>query len=72
MTKDGDARDPTMVRDLPVGSVVRMRDGATAKVTGNPGDGGWLLVTVVECVDDPSRVGSDDMVFCIDVVEVLG
>jgi hypothetical protein len=66
-----EARDPTMVRGLPVGSVVTVRDGATAVVTGNPGDGGWLLVTVVECPDDPSRVGTDDMVFCIDVVNII-
>jgi hypothetical protein len=39
-------------RDLPVGARVKRRDGAILEVTGNPGDGAWLLVRVVEDPND--------------------
>ena len=58
-------------RDLPVGARVKHRDGAILEVTGNPGDGAWLLVRVVEDPNDPSQVGQEDMVFFTDVVAVV-
>ena len=58
-------------RDLPVGARVQRRDGAILEVTGNPGDGAWLLVRVVEDANDPSRVGEEDMVFFTDVEAVV-
>ena len=58
-------------RDLPVGARVRRRDGAILEVTGNPGDGAWLLVRVVEDPNDPSRAGEEDMVFFTDVEAVV-
>ena len=58
-------------RDLPVGARVKRKDGAILEVTGNPGDGAWLLVRVVEDPHDPSIVGQEDMVFFTDVVAVL-
>ena len=58
-------------RDLPVGARVKRRDGAILEVTGNPGDGAWLLVRVVENPNDPSRVGEEDMVFFTDVEAVV-
>ena len=58
-------------RDLPVGAKVKRRDGAILEVTGNPGDGAWLLVRVVEDPNDPSQVGQDDMVFFTDVEAVV-
>jgi hypothetical protein len=58
-------------RDLPVGARVKRRDGAILEVTGNPGDGAWLLVRVVEDPNDPSRVGEEDMVFFTDVEAVV-
>ena len=58
-------------RDLPVGARVKRRDGAILEVTGNPGDGAWLLVRVVEDPHDPSRVGEEDMVFFTDVEAVV-
>lgn len=58
-------------RDLPVGARVKRRDGAILEVTGNPGDGAWLLVRVVEDPHDPSRVGQEDMVFFTDVEAVV-
>src|SRR5207248_4877074 len=56
---------------LPVGARVKHRDGAILEVTGNPRDGAWLLVRIVEDPHDPSRVGQEDMVFFTDVEAVV-
>jgi hypothetical protein len=61
----------SIYRDLPVGARVKRRDGAILEVTGNPRDGAWLLVRVVEDPNDPSRVGEEDMVFFTDVEAVV-
>ena len=58
-------------RELPVGARVRRTDGAILEVTGNPGDGAWLMVRIVEDLHDPSRVGQEDMVFFTDVEAVV-
>ena len=58
-------------RDLPVGARVKRKDGAILEVTGNPGDGAWLLVRVVEDPHDPASVGQEDMVFFTDVEAVI-
>lgn len=59
------------LQDLPVGSKVRLRNGAIAEVTENPRDGGWIFIRFVEHPEDPSRTGEDDMAFCDDVVAVV-
>jgi hypothetical protein len=53
-------------RDLPVGLKVKMTNGAVGEITGNPGDGAWLLIKYVEH-PEASQVGQDDMVFFTDV-----
>ena len=58
-------------RELPVGARVKRKDGAILEVTGNPSDGAWLLVRIVEDPNDPSRVGQEDMVFFTDVEAVV-
>ena len=58
-------------RELPVGAKVRRKDGAILEVTGNPGDGAWLLVRVVEAPHDPASVGQEDMIFFTDVESVV-
>ena len=58
-------------RDLPVGARVKHRDGAILEVTGNPRDGAWLLVRIVEDPNNPSSVGQEDMVFFTDVEAVV-
>jgi hypothetical protein len=58
-------------RDLPVGARVKRKDGAILEITGNPRDGAWLLVRVVEDPRDPARVGEEDMVFFTDVEAVV-
>jgi hypothetical protein len=55
-------------RDLPVGTLVRLRDGSTAAVTGNPRDGAWLLVKIVDPGADTALPESEEMVFYTDVI----
>jgi len=55
-------------RDLPVGTLVSLRDGSTAEVTGNPRDGAWLLVKIVDPGTDPAQPGSEEMVFYTDII----
>ena len=45
--------------------------GATAEVVENPKDGVWVFAKYVTCPDDPSLVGTEDMFFAADIVEVL-
>ena len=63
--------DTVSLQDLPEGARVRLRNGAVAEVTANPRDGGWIFIRFLECPDDPSKVGQDDMAFCTDVLEVV-
>ena len=63
--------DTVALQDLPEGTKVRLRNGAIAEVTANPRDGGWVFIRVVECPEDPSRVGEEDMAFCTDVLAVV-
>jgi hypothetical protein len=63
-------------RDMPVGTKVKMTErepwnGAVGQVTGNPGDGAWLLIKWVEYPGQEGKVGSDDMVFFMDVDAIL-
>ena len=58
-------------RELPVGARVRRKDGAILEVTGNPGDGAWLMVRVVEAPNNPASVGQEDMIFFTDVEGVV-
>lgn len=53
--------------DLGPGARVKRKDGAVLEVTGNPRDGAWLMVKVLENPADPSQVGQEDMVFFVDL-----
>jgi hypothetical protein len=63
--------DTVILRDIPVGARIRLRSGAIGEVTGNPQDGAWVFLRYVEVPGDPSRVDTEDMVFCTDVTAVL-
>ena len=63
--------DSVMVQNLPEGMKVKLRNGAVAEITANPRDGGWLFVRYIEFEKDPSMVGSDEMAFCTDVIDIL-
>jgi len=57
-------------RDLPEGLKVRLTNGALGEITGNPHDGAYLLVRILENAAEPAKVGNDELVFFSDVTEV--
>ncbi|NIO12062.1 MAG: hypothetical protein GTO40_30190 [Deltaproteobacteria bacterium] len=58
-------------RDLPEGLKVRLTNGALGEIVGNPHDGAYLLIRVLENSADPSQVGNEEAVFFSDVKEVV-
>jgi hypothetical protein len=63
--------DTVILRELPVGTKVKLRGGAIAEVTANPQDGAWIFVRYLESPGDPSKVDSEDMAFCTEVIAVV-
>ena len=59
------------VRLLAPGTRIQLLDGATAEVTANPGDGVWLFARYLAAPADPSRIGSEEMIFAQDVASVV-
>jgi hypothetical protein len=62
---------PVNVRDLAVGSRVVLANGDQAQVVSNPGDGVWLFGRYLSSSGDPGVVGTEEMIFAQDVVQVL-
>jgi hypothetical protein len=58
-------------RDLAEGLKIRLTNGSVAEITGNPHDGGFLLVKIVEDETNPSNVGDEQAVFFHEVREVV-
>lgn len=56
------------VLHIVAGTRLRLVGNSVVEVITNPQDGIWLLVRYLEAPDDPSRVGSEDMVFAEDVL----
>jgi hypothetical protein len=63
--------DTVILRELPVGAKVKLRGGAVAEVAANPQDGAWIFVKFLESPNDESKVGSEEMAFCTEVIGVL-
>ena len=59
------------LRLLEPGTKIGLSDGATAEVISNPQDGVWIFARYLSSPGDPSQVGTEDMVFAQDIVEVL-
>jgi hypothetical protein len=62
--------DPINIRDLAVGTRVMLNTGAEVEIVANPKDGVWLFARYLSSADDPAMVGTEEMVFAQDVVEV--
>lgn len=60
------------VRLLAPGTRIVLADGATAEITANPADGVWLFARLLTAPGDPSRVGSEEMIFAQDVAAIAG
>lgn len=58
-------------RDLPIGLKIKMTNGSIGEIVGNPHDGGFVLVRMLEDPADPSKVGEEEAVFYTDVEEVV-
>lgn len=58
------------VRDLAVGSRVVLGSGAEVEIVSNPGDGVWVFGRYLAFPDDPAAVGTEEMIFAQDIVEV--
>jgi hypothetical protein len=62
--------EPINVRLLEPGIRVVLEDGATAEIVSNPLDGVWVFARYLTSPDDPGRVGSEEMIFAQDIVEI--
>jgi hypothetical protein len=62
--------DPVNVRELAVGTRVMLGSGAEVEIVSNPRDGVWLFARYLSSADDPAMVGTEEMIFAQDVVEV--
>jgi hypothetical protein len=58
------------VRLLEPGTRVALSDGSTAEIVSNPKDGIWVFARYLTSPHDASLVGTDEMVFAQDIVEV--
>lgn len=56
---------------LEAGVKIATTAGATAEVVENPKDGVWVFAKYLTSPEDPDLVGSEDMFFAQDIVEVL-
>ncbi|SVA12400.1 uncharacterized protein METZ01_LOCUS65254 [marine metagenome] len=56
---------------LEEGAKLATTAGATVELVENPKDGVWVFAKYVTCPDDPSLVGTEDMFFAQDIIEVL-
>ena len=66
----GGMSDPVNVRDLAVGTRVVLGSGAEVEIVSNPKDGVWLFGRYLSSADDRAIVGTEEMIFAQDVVEV--
>jgi hypothetical protein len=59
------------LRLLEPGTTIGLADGSTAEVVSNPLDGVWVFARYLSSPSDASMVGTEEMIFAQDVVEVL-
>jgi hypothetical protein len=59
------------VRLLEPGTTISLADGSTAEVVSNPLDGVWVFARYLSSPNDASVVGTEEMVFAQNIVEIL-
>jgi hypothetical protein len=59
------------LRLLEPGTKIGLSDGSTAEVVSNPLDGVWVFARFLTSPSDLSVVGTEEMIFAQDVIEVL-
>ena len=64
--------EPVNVRLLGPGTRIVLDNGAVAEIVSNPLDGVWVFARYLSSPDDPARVGSEEMIFAQDIVDIQG
>jgi hypothetical protein len=59
------------LRLLESGTKIGLSDGSTAEVVSNPQDGVWVFARYMTSPSDLSVIGTEEMIFAQDVIEVL-
>ena len=59
------------LRLLQPGTTIGLSDGATAEVVSNPLDGVWVFARYLSSPNDAAVVGTEEMIFAQDVMEIL-
>jgi hypothetical protein len=59
------------LRLLEPGTTISLSDGATAEVVSNPLDGVWVFARYLSSPTDASVVGTEEMIFAQNIVEIL-
>jgi hypothetical protein len=59
------------LRLLEPGTTVSLSDGSTAEVVSNPLDGVWVFARYLSSPNDSSVVGTEEMIFAQNIVEIL-
>ena len=59
------------LRLLRPGTKIGLSDGSTAEIVSNPLDGIWVFAKYLSAPKDPAMVGTQEMIFAQDVVEIL-
>jgi hypothetical protein len=62
--------EPVNIRLLGPGTRIVLEGGAVAEIVSNPADGVWLFARYLSSPDDPRRVGSEEMIFAQDIIEI--
>jgi hypothetical protein len=62
--------EPVNIRSLGPGTRVVLEGGAVAEIVSNPADGVWVFARYLSAPADPARVGSEEMIFAQDIVEI--
>jgi hypothetical protein len=56
-----------LLREVPLGTKLLLKDKSIVEIIGNPGDGGWVQVRYVEPAGDSAAAGTEEWVFYTDV-----
>ena len=59
------------LRLLEPGTKIGLSDGSTAEVVSNPLDGVWVFARYLSAPSDAALVGTEEMIFAQDIVEIL-
>ena len=60
-----------LLREAPVGTKLSLKDDSIVEITGNPGNGGWVLVRYLESATGSPAVGDEEWTFFVDVQGIV-